>query len=52
MQSSFSSGGINFRSEQLMNYFDLPAFFIVGASEDRNKFGIYLSIDTSIFIYM
>mmetsp|Transcript_13584 Transcript_13584/g.13161 ORF Transcript_13584/g.13161 Transcript_13584/m.13161 type:complete len:185 (-) Transcript_13584:247-801(-) len=39
MQSSFNSGGINFKSEQLMNYFDLPAFFIVGASEDRNKFG-------------
>lgn len=36
---SFISGGINFKSEQLMNYFDLPLFFIVGASNDRSKFG-------------
>lgn len=36
---SFRSGGINFKSEKLMKYFDLPVFLVVGASEDRSKFG-------------
>ena len=36
---SFRSGDINFKSEKLMKYFDLPVFLIVGASEDRSKFG-------------
>lgn len=36
---SFRSGDINFKSEKLMNYFDLPVFLVVGASEDRSKFG-------------
>lgn len=36
---SFRSGDISFKSEKLMKYFDLPVFLIVGASEDRSKFG-------------
>ena len=36
---SFRSGDINFKSEKLMKYFDLPVFLVVGASEDRSKFG-------------
>jgi uncharacterized protein len=36
---SFQSGGINFKTEKLMKYFDLPLFLVIGASEDRSKFG-------------
>ena len=36
---TFKSGDITFKSERLMNYFDLPVFLVIGASEDRSKFG-------------
>ena len=36
---TFSSGGVTFKSEKLMKYFDLPVFLVIGASEDRSKFG-------------
>lgn len=36
---SFQSGGITFKSEKLMKYFDLPLFLVIGATEDRSKLG-------------
>lgn len=36
---NFKSGGITFKTEKLMNYFDLSVFIIIGATEDRSKFG-------------
>ena len=39
LYESFVSGGIQFKSEKLMNYFDLPVFLVIGASEDRSKSG-------------
>jgi predicted CoA-binding protein len=39
LSESFFSGGVQFKSEKLMKYFDLPVFLVIGASEDRTKFG-------------
>lgn len=36
---SSTSSSMNFKSEKLTNYFNLKAFYIVGASDDRSKFG-------------